>query len=141
MDAFRLRWNNYKDNDWKFQRNESSMQQHLYEHFYSEGHNGFLENVSVSLIDKTDGFQHKKSENYWMRTLKTLAPLRLKACVHYFLSNFYFSPNDRALQKLWNMFFISSKKLFPFSRYSGFCVSVFPSFFSVSAIALQVDPR
>ena len=41
-DAFRLRWNNYKDNDRKFQRNESCMQQHLYEHFYSEGLNGFL---------------------------------------------------------------------------------------------------
>ena len=36
-----------------------------------------LGNVSVSLIYKTDGFQPKKSENYWMRTLKTLAPLGL----------------------------------------------------------------
>ena len=42
MDAFRLRWINYKDNDRKFQRNECFMQQHLYEHFYSEDHNGFL---------------------------------------------------------------------------------------------------
>ena len=33
MDASRLRWNNYKDNDIKFQRNESCMQQHLYKHF------------------------------------------------------------------------------------------------------------
>ena len=32
---------------------ESCMQQHLYEHFYSEGHNEFLGNVSISLIDKT----------------------------------------------------------------------------------------
>ena len=58
-DAFRLRWNNYKNKDRKFQRNESCMQQHLYEHFYSEGHNGFLGNVSISLINKTDGFQPK----------------------------------------------------------------------------------
>ena len=35
-----------------------------------------------------------------------------------------------ALQKLWKMFFISSKKLFSFSRYSNFCIFVFPSFFS-----------
>ena len=76
-DAFRLRWNNYKDNDRKFQRNESCMQQHLYGHFYSEGHIGFLGNVSISLIDKNDGFQPKKRENYWMRTLKTLAQLAL----------------------------------------------------------------
>ena len=33
-----------------------------------------------------------------------------------------------ALQKLWKMFFISSKKLFSFSRYSNFCISTFPSF-------------
>ena len=32
---------------------------------------------------------------------------KLKACVHHFLSNFYFSPK----------------------RYSHFCISVFPSFF------------
>ena len=32
MDGSRLRWNNYKDNDIKFQRNESCMQQHLYKH-------------------------------------------------------------------------------------------------------------
>ena len=34
-----------------------------------------------------------------------------------------------ALQKLWKMFFISSKKLFSFLRYLNFCVFVFPSFF------------
>ena len=51
------------------------MQQHLYEYFFSKIHNGFLGNASVSLIDKTDGFQHGKRENYWIRTLKTLAPL------------------------------------------------------------------
>ena len=31
-----------------------------------------------------------------------------------------------ALQKLRKMFFISSKKLFSFSRYSDFCISIFP---------------
>ena len=34
-----------------------------------------------------------------------------------------------ALQKLWKMFFISSKKLFSFSRNTHFCFFVFPSFF------------
>ena len=33
-----------------------------------------------------------------------------------------------ALQKLWKMLFISSKKLFSFPRYWTFCISVFPSF-------------
>ena len=52
------------------------MQQHLNEHFYSEGHNGLFGNVFVSVIDKTDGFHPKKRENGWMRILKTLAPTR-----------------------------------------------------------------
>ena len=47
-----------------------------------------------------------------------------------------------AIQKLWKMFFISSKKLFSFSRYSNFCIFAFPSFFPLlSAIALEVDSR
>ena len=45
-----------------------------------------------------------------------------------------------AFQKLWKMFFISSKKLFSFSRYSIFCIFIFP-LFSLSAIALEVDSR
>ena len=34
-----------------------------------------------------------------------------------------------ALQKLWKMVFISSKKLFPFSKYPDICIFVFLSFF------------
>ena len=45
--------------------------------FLSESHSGFLWNASVSLIDKFNGLQPKKKENYKMRTLKTLAPLDL----------------------------------------------------------------
>ena len=37
-----------------------------------------------------------------------------------------------ALPKLWKMFFILSKKLFSFLRYSNFCIFVFPFFFRVS---------
>ena len=39
-----------------------------------------------------------------------------------------------ALQKLWKMFFISSKKLFSFSRYSNFCIFVSPSFFPCQSL-------
>ena len=45
-----------------------------------------------------------------------------------------------ALQKTMKNVFISSEKLFLFTRYSNFCISVFPSFF-LSATAFQVDPR
>ena len=53
--------------------------------------------------------------------------LKFKACVCYFFSNFFFHQMI-ALQKLWKMFFISSKKLFSFSRCSNFCISIFSSF-------------
>ena len=53
-DCFRYRWNNYKCNGRKFARGEACLQEHLFEHFNSEGNNGFLHEVSVTLIDKTD---------------------------------------------------------------------------------------
>ena len=53
------------------------MQEHLYRHFSSPGHRGFLTDVSVTLIDKTDGSDPKKQEDYWMKTLKTMAPYGL----------------------------------------------------------------
>ena len=31
------------------------MQEHLFKHFNSNGHDGFLKNVSIILKDKTDG--------------------------------------------------------------------------------------
>ena len=51
-DQFRLTWDHYKSNERKFKRREQYMQDYLYEHFYSDEHNGFL--VAITLIDKTD---------------------------------------------------------------------------------------
>ena len=53
----------------------------------------------------------------------------VKACVHYFLSNFYFSQNDGPSKTKKKNFFISTKMLFSFSRYSNFCIFAFPYFF------------
>ena len=39
------------------------MQEHLFEHFKSDGLSGFLENVSIKLIDKTDGKDPERREN------------------------------------------------------------------------------
>ena len=54
-DCFRYHGNNYKCNDRKYARGEVCLQEHLFEHFNSEGHNGFLHDVSVTLINRTDG--------------------------------------------------------------------------------------
>ena len=61
-DEFRFKWNNYKSNDKKNARNEACKQEHLFEHLKSEGHSGFLGNVSKTLIDKTDGKDPKKEK-------------------------------------------------------------------------------
>ena len=53
--------------------------------------------------------------------------LFLQACVSCFLLNLFFHPMA-ALQKLWKMLSIWSKKLFSFSRYSSFYIFVLPSF-------------
>ena len=55
-------------------RKESCMQEHLFKHCNSMGHNGFLNNVSITLIDKNDGKNPKQREDYWRRTLKTYSP-------------------------------------------------------------------
>ena len=57
---------------------------------------------------------------HWRRT----GIFIVKACACYFLSKFYFSPNDSPLKAM-KLLFISSWKLFSFSRYSIFCVFVF----------------
>ena len=72
-DNFRGRWNNYKSKSKSFKRGEKCIQEHLYKHFESEGHTEFLDDVPITLIDKTDGSNPTKRENYWMRTLKTYA--------------------------------------------------------------------
>ena len=78
-DGFRSRWNNYKSKSRKFDKNEKCMQEeYLYSHFESEGHSGFPEDVSITLIDKTEGSDPTKIETFWMHTLKTLAPYGLK---------------------------------------------------------------
>ena len=63
--------------------------------------------------------------------------LIFKACVRYFLSNIYFSPNDSPSKTMKNVFLFHQKSS-SFQTYSNFRV---PLFFSLSPIALEVDPR
>ena len=59
------------------------MQQHLVEHFSEEGHHSFLEDGSITLIDKNDPSIPLQIENYWRSTLKTMSPwgLNVEDCV------------------------------------------------------------
>ena len=43
------------------------MQEHLSRHFNCQGHQGFLEDVSVILIDKKDCRDPNKRKDYWRR--------------------------------------------------------------------------
>ena len=72
VDIFRSRWSNYKSNDRKDLVGDPCMQEYIFEHLNSEGHTGFLGNVSVTFIDKTDSQNPEKGENYWIHTLKTM---------------------------------------------------------------------
>ena len=60
------------------------------------------------------------------------------ACIHYFLSIFYFSPIDSPLKTIKNVFLFHRKSYFCFRDIQVF---VFLYFFSLSAIASEIDPR
>ena len=63
-----------------------------------------------------------------------------KAYVRYFLSNFYFSPNDSPSKTMKNVFYFIKKALFILKifKFLYFCLSLF---FFLPAIALKADPR
>ena len=84
--------------------------------------NLYLEQQMMDISQIIMNLSHKKSPQYFC--LHVL--VYLKACVRYFLSNFYFFIKLQAF-KNYKMFFISSKKLSLLSRYSHFC-NFFPSF-------------
>ena len=76
-DKFRFRWNNYKENDRKALRGEEHMQSELFEHFAADNYSSFLTDCSIRLIDKTDGSDPTRREEYWRIVLKTVAPYGL----------------------------------------------------------------
>ena len=53
------------------------MHEYLFEHFREEGHHGFLEDVSIIFIDKTDPIEPLKREKYRKSILKTMFSLLL----------------------------------------------------------------
>ena len=75
-DHFGSRWNNYKNDVRKVESGdmESVKQKFLQSHFLQCDHQGFLKEVEIWLIDKTQASDPTKREFYWMRTLRTLYP-------------------------------------------------------------------
>ena len=53
------------------------MQEHLFSHFSLVGHDGFLNDVSITFIDETDASDPLRREDYWRQTLKTMVPYGL----------------------------------------------------------------
>ena len=78
VDRFRLQWNNYtEESDRKFLKDEEIKQKSLHDHFFRDDHHSLEEDVSICFIDKYDRSNPHKTEYYWMKTLKTIAPFGL----------------------------------------------------------------
>ena len=63
IDRFWSRWNNTESDSRKHGQRAICMQQHLFNHFCTSGHCGFLEDVSLTFIDKTDPSDQLKRED------------------------------------------------------------------------------
>ena len=74
-DTFCYHWN--KDSNRKAEEGVEHMQADLFEHFATNGHNGFLEDCIITLIDKTDGADPTRRQEYWRRVLETVSPYGL----------------------------------------------------------------
>ena len=75
---FRLRFNNYKACYRKFRLGSSVPQMEFFRNFSEEGHHGFLEDISVKIIDKLTG-KDKIRESFWQYKLNTFTPRGLNA--------------------------------------------------------------
>ena len=76
-ESSRFRWNNYKSCRRKAERVEDCIQKYLHEHFLREGHNGFINDVEIIFIDKTDPSDSARTETFWKIKLKAVTPYSL----------------------------------------------------------------
>ena len=75
-DKFRM-WNNYKENSWKAKKRRGTYAGTCFWAFSPNDHQSFLEDFSITFIDKTDGSDPNRREEYWRRVLKTVTPYGL----------------------------------------------------------------
>ena len=64
-------------NNRNFIKGQKCTRHYLTEHFASEGHCNFLEDVTISFIDQTDPKDPNQQEHYWRHTLKKMVPVEL----------------------------------------------------------------
>ena len=82
VDRFRLRWNNYKSCQRKAADGRTPNQNYFYEYFLSAGHNGLRNGCEIIFIENTDSPDSTKREFFWMKVLKTIAPLGFNPHMH-----------------------------------------------------------
>ena len=94
---------------------------HLLQQWLTEGERGGKGNTKTGISQEWKKFFRLNKKTFFMI---------FKAPVCYFSSNLTFSPNGSPSKTIKKMSFISSKKLFLFSRYSVFCNFTLPFYIS-----------
>ena len=74
FDRFSLRWNKYKESIQTTAKSLGHKQVYFVNNFKVEGHAWFLNDVLITFIDKTDGSDSARREEFLIRTLDTLVP-------------------------------------------------------------------
>ena len=59
------KWSNYKIDSRKHGQEATCMQKHFFNHFCTSDHFGFLDDLSLTFIDKTASSNSLKREDYW----------------------------------------------------------------------------
>ena len=77
VDGFQSSWNNYKSCQKNAADGETPNQNFFHQHFLGDGYNKLMNYCKITFIDKTDSSDPTKREFFWMRVIKTIAPLGL----------------------------------------------------------------
>ena len=70
---FRVRFNNYKSSSRRFFSGISVTQEELFRHFTEDNHHGFLEDISIQIIDRVFG-DSRLWEGFWQFKLHSFMP-------------------------------------------------------------------
>ena len=65
---------NYKSNQGKTKRGEDYTRKYYYEHYLSQNHNGFINDIKNIFINKTNPPDATRGDHFWGAKFKTLAP-------------------------------------------------------------------